>query len=55
MSKRSNLKVSRAGAFVVRAAESPSARVRSKATTIRSTPSTGDKRLARAVLKRKSG
>lgn len=54
MSKNSNYNVKREGAFVVRAAESPSSRVRSKTATPTRAPSIGDKRLARAVLKHKS-
>jgi hypothetical protein len=54
MSKQAGLKVSRAGAFVVRAAESPSTRVPSKPMRSSQTPRTSDKSLVHAVLKHKS-
>lgn len=54
MNKRTGFKVNRAGAFVVRAAESPSTRVPSKATRRSQAQRSGDKSLVRAVLEHKS-
>jgi hypothetical protein len=55
MSKNSrSIKVSRAGAYVVKAAESPSSRVKSKSSGRGTTPSAGDRRLAGAVLRNKT-
>jgi hypothetical protein len=53
MSKNS-YRVQRAGAFVVKAAESPSSRVRPKSASSTRTPDARDKRLARAVLRHRT-
>lgn len=58
MSKSQNIKVRRDGAYVVKAAESPSSRVsvNSSARTADTSaaPSARDRRLARAVLRHKT-
>jgi hypothetical protein len=54
MSKHRSIKVRRAGAYVVKAAESPSSRVKSNSTGRQSTPSPSDKHLARAVRRSKT-
>lgn len=54
MNKQTSLKVSRTGAYVVRAAESPSARVPTKSARPSPSPSARDTSLARAVIRHKS-
>jgi hypothetical protein len=53
MRNSSSTKVRRAGAYIVKAAESRPSRVDSKSDGRKSTPSGEDKRLAQALLKTK--